>query len=180
MRLVRPAICAVVIALVGSTAGAVPPASAAQGTVWAGVCPIMTLNVDVPGGIGPLPAARSATFSGTGGLCVVERSSTPLVSVPVSFTGSLTSLAGSWSCDAGVLFGSAQLYVSDPSWPAPYLNLNVVNAGGVISITAIASASPTQFVGEGVFTQTNLCQLTPATSLTWLGTMAFEDPTVEL
>jgi hypothetical protein len=180
-RAVLTATAATALILSAITVIAARPAAATQGTVWAGACPLMSLGVDVVSG-GPVNnslGAHTATFSGSGSLCVVERSTTPLVSVPVSFTGQLYSSAG-WSCGLAAMTGTGTLSISDPSWPNPNLNLTVVAIGHVVVFEIVAAASPLLFIGGGVFTQTTLCETTPATHLTWLGPLAFEDPTVEL
>lgn len=182
MRLTSAArrwVAALAVALTVGTA-LPPPSYATESAVWAGACALISLRVTVSNNqtVGPTPAQRSATFTGST-TCTVQRSSTPLLNVPVTFRGSFTALSASWSCNSGLLVGTGELLVSDPNWPNPPLSVVVLSTAHGITIGAWDIFNSFRFVGAGTMVQTTLCDLTPASQLTWVGPLVFEDPTVE-
>lgn len=166
-----------VAALCAATAvGALTTRPAGAEATWAGACVVdVAVSYAVP--VSSVPAPNGMRLSGTG-TCVVNGVVTALSLGGVLAT---TPVTGGYGCGGGVATGSGAVNVTMPGFPAPTVQLFLVEAGGVVSL-AVVSVTPHVLRFEGVADLARdeaasvQCLLGGMSQTTWKGTFAFQDP----
>lgn len=142
---------------------------------FAGAC-LFDVTLSASPAVDQVPDPTSFVIKASGN-CVVNE---------VQTWGVLSGVAGTpltttWSCLGGVARGTANFSTGHPSFATHTVELAIVNSGGVLTVAAYL---PPVFEGFGTFAPTtataSACAAGQArTTLTYVGPMAFQDPTID-
>jgi hypothetical protein len=163
------------IVAMAAIAGASAPSTASATATFSGAC-AMSVEVTFTPTVVALPSSKAVQLGGTG-TCIVNGDIAPM-----RLRGflSTTSLTGGFSCAGGVVTGTGVVEIDTPGFSGPDVQLVVVEANGVISMTVVAVTHVLRFNGVAELAEDPVdaatCPTVGMASTTWVGAMPFQDP----
>lgn len=123
-------------------------------SVYTGVCPLMTLRVTFTMPVSAIPANVTVTFAGTAD-CTVTKDGVLTLTRAVTLTGSVATLAPTFTCLAGVATGTAAVAVpAEGGFGNPSGNAVLTYYGaGATLVVAPTLGSGSMVEGTGTFVQ---------------------------
>ncbi|HVF74326.1 MAG TPA: hypothetical protein VM938_04705 [Acidimicrobiales bacterium] len=140
---------------------------------FAGACMVsLTATFSPPLDMSFVP--RSASLGATGS-CVVNGVPAQLF---LAATVSTPFVGGGFNCAAGVMTGTGSVRITVPGFPDPFVEIQIVNSGGVLTMALESLLVTFEGVTElaPVPGQYVACLRGSLAQGTWSGAMAFQDP----